>query len=109
MGGGRVAKGKTKYAEKVGDIPAHKTPEFVYQFLKNYISEKEEYQDYYEYLEKEGKELISDLCAQMKEVPAFEEDATYYTDFGARHPLRLDDMGTAECSAGMFDMINVDK
>ena len=30
-------------------------------------------------------------------------------DFGSKRRLRLDDMGTAECSAGMFDMINVDK
>lgn len=109
LAGGRVANGKTQYAQKVGDLPAHKTPEFVYQFLKNYISEKEEYDNYYDYLEKEGNDLISSLCEQMKEVPSFEEDQSYYTDFGAKHPLRLDDMGTAECSAGMFDMINVDK
>lgn len=109
LAGGYVAKGKTKYAEKVGDIPAHTVPEFIYLFLKNYISEKEEYPDYTTYLESEGKELIKDLCQQFKDVPTIQEDPTFYTDFGAKRPLRLDDMGTAECSAGMFDMINVDK
>ena len=109
LAGARVHAGKTQYAEKVGDIPAHTVPEFVHAFLKDYIEEKEEYDDYYDYLEKEGKDLIKDLCAKFKEVAPIEEDPTFYTDFGAKRPLRLDDMGTAECSAGMFDMINVDK
>ncbi|RAP30227.1 hypothetical protein DID76_03525 [Candidatus Marinamargulisbacteria bacterium SCGC AG-414-C22] len=109
LAGARVESGETKYAEKVGDIPAHAVPEFVYLFLKDYIEEKEEYESYYDYLEKEGKDLIKDLCADFKDVPEFSVDPTYYTDFGAKRPLRLDDMGTAECSAGMFDMINVDK
>ncbi len=42
-------------------------------------------------------------------MPTLAEDSSYYIDFGAKRRMRLDDMGTAECSAGMFDMINVDK
>ncbi|RAP30824.1 sulfite reductase subunit beta (hemoprotein) [Candidatus Marinamargulisbacteria bacterium SCGC AG-343-D04] len=109
LAGAKVGAGKTEYASKVSDLPAHAVPEFVYRFLKHYIEEKEEYSSYHEYLEKEGVELIKEISAELKEVPLFEEDQSCYIDFGAKRPLRLDDMGAAECSAGMFDMINVDR
>lgn len=101
--------GKTEYAQRVGDIPSHQVPNFVYHFLKDYISKKPSYTSYGEYLEAEGKTLIAALCEERKEVPDMDVDATFYKDFGAKKALALDDMGTAECSAGMFDMIDVDK
>jgi sulfite reductase (ferredoxin) len=109
LAGAKRGAGQMAYAEKVGDIPSHAVPELVYRFLKNYIEEKDEYDDYHAYLKGEGIALIQSLCEELKEVPNFEDDRSYYIDFGAKRPLRLDDMGTAECSAGMFDMINVDK
>lgn len=109
LAGAQTGAGITKYAQKEGDLSAHAVPEFVYQFLKHYIEEKEEYESYEAYLAAEGRELIKELCAQLKEVPSLADDSSYYIDFGAKRRMRLDDMGTAECSAGMFDMINVDK
>ena len=44
--GAKVGAGTTEYAQRVGDLPAHRVPEFVYQFLKHYIEEKEEYTSY---------------------------------------------------------------
>lgn len=109
LAGAKVAAGKTEYAKKVSDLPAHAVPEFVYRFLKHYIEEKEEYSSYIDYLEAEGNDLIQSISEELKEVPDYDEDQQFYIDFGAKRPLRLDDMGAAECSAGMFDMINVDK
>jgi sulfite reductase (ferredoxin) len=109
LAGAQTGAGITKYAQKEGDLSAHAVPEFVYQFLTHYIEEKEEYESYEAYLAAEGRDLIKELCAQLKEVPTLAEDSSYYIDFGAKRRMRLDDMGTAECSAGMFDMINVDK
>ena len=109
LAGAIVGKGKTKYAEKEAEIPAHAVPELVYLFLKDYIEQKEDYNSYQEYLEAEGKALIKELCDSLKDVPDLADDKSFYIDFGAKRMLRLDDMGTAECSAGMFDMINVDK
>lgn len=109
LAGAQRGAGITQYAQKEGDLPAHALPEFVYRFLKGYIEEKEEYPTYQAYLDAEGRELIKALCEQLKDVPTLEEDSRYYYDFGSEKRLRLDDMGTAECSAGMFDMITVDR
>ena len=103
--------GKTKYASKVDELPAHRIPEFVRDFLAVWIERKKEasYDSYQDFLEEEGNDLIKSLCEKYKEIPSFSEDPSFYTDFGAKNRLSLDEIGTAECSAGVFDMIDVDK
>lgn len=109
LAGARVSEGQTKYAEKRGEIAAHYIPHFVNDFLQAYLLKKDDYNDYYQYLEEEGYDIIDTLCQKYKEVPTYEEDEAFYTDFGAKKRLSLDEIGTAECSAGMFDMIGVDR
>ncbi len=110
LAGSRVSAGKTEYAHKVSEIAAHHIPDFVHDFLEAYLVNMDEYKDYYEYLEDEGEALIKRLCEGYKEnVPEFDKKPEFFVDFGAKRPLSLDEMGSAECSAGMFDMIDVDK
>jgi sulfite reductase (ferredoxin) len=109
LAGAKVGQGETKYAERLGDIAARDIPSFIIEFLSVYIAEKEDYDDYHDFLEDKGKEVITSLCDKYKAVPSYDKDPSYYTDFGAKKRLSLEDMGSAECSAGMFDMINVDR
>ena len=101
--------GETKYAEKVNEIAAKHIPNFLHDFLQVYIPKKAQYGAFKEYLNAEGKDLINQLCDKYKEVPDFKDDETFYTDFGAKKRLSLEELGTAECSAGLFDMIEVDE
>ena len=39
------------------------------------------------YLDAEGRELIKDLCEQLKEVPSLADDEGFYIDFGASGAL----------------------
>lgn len=110
LAGAKVGEsGKTEYAKKQGEIPAHFIPKFVEEFLANYIEKKDSYNDYHAFLDAEGVTLIKDLCEKYKDIPDMDTDKHFYIDFGAEKPLSLEELGTAECSAGMFDMINVDK
>ncbi len=108
--GARVGSGKTEYAKKYGEIAAHQVPRFVKDFLGYYLSKKNSYVDYYTFLENEGISWVEKKLGELAEqVPTLESDKTYYTDFGAKKRISLEEIGTAECSAGMFDMIGIDK
>lgn len=103
------ASGETEYAQKVSEIPAKAVPLFLQDFLEVYIPKKADYVTFRDYLEAEGRQFIIDLCEKFKDVPDIETDEFYYKDWGAKRKLNLDELGTAECSAGMFDMIEVDE
>jgi len=107
--GGDIKLGATKYAQKQGEIAAKHLPNFVHDFLENWLLQRDEYKDYYEYLEEEGNQLVATLLEKYKDVPEFDEGPEFFTDWGAKKRMTLDELGTAECAAGLFDMINVDK
>ena len=109
LAGATIGSGITEYAQKCGEIAAHHVPNFVHDFLESYLLKKEDYDTYREYLEEEGFDVLKNLCEKYTHVPLYEEDSSYYVDFGAKNRLSLDEIGTAECSAGMFDMIGVDR
>ena len=111
LAGAQTGAGKTKYAERQGEVAAHHIPSFVKDFLGVYIDRKKskKHKDYSDFLQHEGIDLIKTLCEKYKEVPSLEEDASFYTDFGAKKRLSLEEIGTAECSAGLFDMLDLDK
>ncbi|PCJ60922.1 MAG: sulfite reductase subunit beta (hemoprotein) [Planctomycetota bacterium] len=109
LAGAQLAMGDTKYAEKVSTISSKAVPDFVHDFLEDYLTKMDSVGSYKEYLEVAGIDKIKSLCEHYKDIPDFDDDQSSYIDFGATKPLSLEEIGTAECSAGMFDMIDVDK
>lgn len=101
--------GHTEYAQKVDEISAKDIPNFLHDFLQDYIPKKTKFESFNAYLDTEGRDLIKTLCDRYRDVPSFAQNPEYYTDWGAKKKLSLDELGTAECSAGMFDMIEVDE
>jgi sulfite reductase (ferredoxin) len=102
--------GKMEYAQKVDEIASKYTPDFLHDFLGIWIDKKEQYKnDYHAFLEAEGRDHIKALCEKYREVPEYDDNKDVYHDWGRDRMMTLDDMGAAECSAGMFDMIDVDK
>lgn len=95
-------------AESVGSISAKDVPRFVRKILEAYLSAITQYADFTSFIKAEGREVALELIERYKQVPSFEEDKNYYFDWGADSLFSVTTRGQAECSAGLFDMINVD-
>lgn len=111
MAGSHVGQdGLMLYAQRVDEIPSKHVPDFLYDFLSVWIEDKKVYaENYQKFLDEKGRDLIKTLCEKYRFVPTYEEGPEMFHDWGRNRRMTLDDMGTAECSAGMFDMIDVDK
>ncbi len=101
--------GKTCYGEHIADLPAKSVPKFTSELLASYLKVKDNNQSFSEYLKKEGQFEVKRLVTLYQEIPTFEENTDYYFDFGSPAKYSLEHMGKEECSASMFDMIEVDK
>lgn len=97
-----------RLAEPVGNISAHDVPEFVVRLLSAFQKVQSQYSGPTAYLEKEGRIEAEKLLSEYQNVPPFEEDKNYYFDWGAETVFSIVDRGAAECSAGLFDMIELD-
>ena len=66
------------------------------------------YPDFRGFLEREGRQVASALVEQSSPVPDLAVDRGFYYDWGASEMFSLAGRGPGECSAGVFDLIEVD-
>ena len=102
-------KGKHEIDLQQGYIAAKKIPAFVEDYLRDVIAEQANYADYYEYVAKRGVNIVKDLIAKYKEVAPYSEKPDTFFDFGDDEKFSLIKYGKAECSAGLFDIIEIDQ
>lgn len=101
--------GKTELAEALGYLAAKDIPSFVVDYLGSYLQVKEQYESYDAFVRAKGAEVIKEVIARYQDVPSFDEDKNYYFDWGADEVFSLTSHGQAECSAGLFDIIELDQ
>jgi len=109
VAGGQTGENKARMASKYGEISSRDLPQFTAQLLGKWSVKKSRFSDFNEYLDREGKTDMEELLTKFETIPSFEDDKNYYFDWGAEEIFTLTGKGAAECSAGMFDMIDFDR
>ncbi len=102
-------KGKHELDLQQGYIAAKLIPQFVEDYLRDVIAEQPHYADYYDYVAQRGAAVAKQLLAQYKEIPPYEEKPDTFFDWGDDQKFSLIKYGKAECSAGLFDIIEIDQ
>lgn len=97
-----------KLAELVGEVSAYDLPKFTAEVLRLYLEKEDRYPSFSEYVRGEGKSDIARTVEQYRTIPDFRDDKNYYFDWGGEQLFSLAAKGVGECSAGLFDMIEVD-
>jgi sulfite reductase (ferredoxin) len=97
-----------KFAEPIGNISSRDIPKFVRHLFDAYLKVAAQYTSFTSYLEIEGKEAALQLIEEYKTIPSFDDDKNYYFDWGAETIFSIIGRGTAECAAGLFDMLEID-
>ena len=105
--GGHVEEGQTRLAASHGTVPARNVPRFLEELLRAF-AESPQCPDFGAFLQASGRQIADDLIAQYRAVPDFEEDSSFYFDWGAEQVCSLAGRGPGECGAGVFDLIRVD-
>jgi sulfite reductase (ferredoxin) len=105
--GGRVGEGRARLARGNVTLPARNIPAAVVDLLRAFVRSPC-FPDFSEFVDAEGPRVEAELAARHRPVPDFCQDEAYYVDWGSREPFSLAGRGPGECSAGVFDLIQVD-
>jgi sulfite reductase (ferredoxin) len=108
VAGAVIGDGKARLATHIDRISSRDLPDFVVDLLRLYLEKKLRYGSFDQYVAGEGALDIRTLCDRYREIPEFEDDKSYYQDWGAEAAFSLVGKGMGECSAGLFDLIEVD-
>jgi sulfite reductase (ferredoxin) len=102
--------GHNEIDQAQGWIAAKYVPAFVEDYLRDVIAQKENYDSYYVYVRERGSEIVRDLLEnKYKKVAAFSENPDVFYDYNDDEKFSLIKYGQAECSAGLFDIIDIDQ
>ncbi len=109
VAGAVIGDGKARLAKHIDRISSRDLPDFVVDLLKTYLEKRSRFASFDEYIAGEGAQDIRTICDRYREIPGFEDDKNYYYDWGADAVFSLVGKGLGECSAGLFDLIEVDQ
>lgn len=98
----------TRLGEHLGVVSARDLPAFSERVLADYLPVKNQFESFRAYLDGGGNLKVAEALDAFKDVPSFKDDKNYYYDWGSEEVFSVVNKGPAECSAGLFDMIDID-
>ncbi|HEX9199050.1 MAG TPA: hypothetical protein VF865_05790, partial [Acidobacteriaceae bacterium] len=108
VAGARTGEGDFRLAQPIDRVSARDLPRFVEDVLRLWLEKKSRHANFADYIDAEGTQDIRGLADRYRNIPAPEQDRSYYRDWDSDEMFSLAGKSAGECSAGLFDLIEVD-
>ncbi len=109
LAGAVIQDGQSEFAIKCAEVASKDAPALVEDILRVWIPIKGEHPSFRHWIQNGGAEVIKSLAdVYNTKIPTFDENPSYYFDWGSETQFSILHGQQAECSAGVFDMIDVD-
>jgi sulfite reductase (ferredoxin) len=96
--GGQWTENAKTYGMVVGAIPSKNVPKAIDAITKHYTSKKEPGESFQAFIKRVGKKDFRPVLAPYQSVPSYEEDPSYYSDWGDPREYGIGDIGVGECA-----------
>ncbi|MEM7348175.1 MAG: nitrite/sulfite reductase [Chloroflexota bacterium] len=96
--GGEWTRNAANYGQTFGAYPAKRIPDVVDFLLDLYLQGRKSAESFRDYIVRVGKKDIRAKLKPFTEVPAYEIDRTFYTDWGDAREFTIGDIGIGECA-----------
>ena len=112
--GGQWSENAGAYGLPMGAIPSKRIPETVDRLTQVYLERREKDESFKDFVARIGKAEIKGLIQDLTTVPTYEEDRSYYSDWGDPREYTKDDIGIGECAgevvtAFTFDLTSAER
>ena len=97
--GGQWTENAGSFGLAMTAVPSKRVPDVVMRLTENYIQGRNKNESFQDYVRRIGKVEVKGLLDDLTTVPPFEEDPSFYTDWGDTRVFTTGDMGKGECEA----------
>ncbi len=102
--GGEFSNNGGNYGIAIGNYPSKAIPQIVDKLVDDYLRNKELKEDFRSYVQRVGKKEIVLSLKDLLKVPLYEEDKSYYTDWGDIREFTMKDKGIGECAGEVVSL-----
>jgi sulfite reductase (ferredoxin) len=96
--GGQLAKNGGNYGLAIGAIPSKRVPDFVDRMTNAFVAGKTESETFLQWITRIGKKEVRKMVDEFTAIPTYEEDPSFYSDWGDPREYTIGDMGEGECA-----------
>ena len=96
--GGQWAENAGSYGLAIVAVPGRNIPAATDRIVKHYVDEREGDESFQDFVTRMGKPAFRTLLQDLVEVPTYEEDRSFYSNWGDPREFTLGDMGIGECA-----------
>ncbi len=106
--GGQWTENAGAYGLAIGAVPAKRIPEVVERLTGRYVAERQKGETFQTFIKRIGKVEAKKMLDELARVPAHDEDASFYSDWGDPREFTIGDMGVGECAGEVVSRIDFD-
>ncbi len=96
--GGQWTHNAGSYGLAIGAVPSKRVPEVVELLTDRYVEQRQAEESFQEWIKRIGKVEIRNMLKDLMEVPSYEEDPSFYSDWGDPREYTIGDIGVGECA-----------
>ena len=92
----------------IGSIPSKRIPEVVDRITTHFVTDRVNGETFQDFTARVGKKQLAELLAELKPVPAYEDDASLYSDWGDPREFTMGDLGIGECAGEVISRTDLE-
>jgi sulfite reductase (ferredoxin) len=96
--GGEIEGNGRSYGLAIGAIPSKRVPDVVERLTDTFVKGKEPDESFAKFVERIGKKAIKKIVDEYTNVPSYDADRSYYSDWGDPREYTIGDLGVGECA-----------
>jgi sulfite reductase (ferredoxin) len=105
--GGEWANNGGSYGLALGAVPSKNVPAVVTRLREEYVSKKQDGESFKDFIQRFGKKNVRALLDDLMKVPSYEENPSFYSDWGDPREYTIGDMGVGECAGEVVPFVEM--
>ena len=105
--GGELTHNAANYGLAIGAIPSKNVPKAVKMVTDFYIRDKQPGETFKGFIDRVGKKPIRKIVDELNAVPSYEQDPSFYSDWGDPREYTIGDQGVGECAGEVVPVVEM--
>ncbi len=105
--GGELLNNAANYGLAIGAIPSKNVPKAVKQLTDYYLKDKQPGETFKAFIDRVGKKPIRKIVDDLNAVPSYEQDPSFYSDWGDPREYTIGDQGVGECAGEVVSVVEM--
>src|SRR5581483_11950949 len=95
------------YGLAIGAVPSKRVPEIVKRLTTRYAAERQPGEAFAAFVNRIGKKTIRAMVEELQVLPSYEQDPSFYSDWGDPREYTIEDMGVGECAGEVVPYVEM--